>query len=166
MLKGKTSLEDNVFLSRKVPLKHDDETELGVILVYIERESAVVWQASPKMYKKTMTLTVAIVKSLNPDDVEEIEDQLEDITEEVENIIEKNDTLDDTCSECDFQGYEAITNEEGEFKEGAVKLTYSIVYYEEVGLDEDDLNEFNQSTVKIKNNDHANDFSFKVDHQS
>lgn len=160
-----TSFRKRVFLSRKVPLSKDDEVEDGAILIFIEKENAQIWNQSPKTYKKTLTLSIALIKSLAPDDIEAIEDQLETVAEEVENILEKNDTLDDLCEGLDFDSYEANSNEDGEYKEGAIKLTYSITYYEEVGPEEADLDDFNSSSVKLKHEDHSDDFNFTVTHQ-
>lgn len=165
ILVDKTSYLKRVYLSRKVPFSKDDEAEDGVILVFVEKENASLFNRAPKEYKKTLTLSIAIIKSLNPDDVIAIEDQLETVAEQVEKILAKNDTLDGLCSEVDFESYEAITNEDGEFKEGAIKLTYSITYYEQAGLEEADLEDFNESSVVIAHGDHEDDFKFNVIHQ-
>jgi hypothetical protein len=166
LINDETDFGERVFLSRKVPFGKNDECEKGVILVFIERESAAIFNQAPKEYKKTLTLSVAIIKSLDPEEIEAIEDQLEVIAEQIEGILEKNDTLDELCSECDFQSYEVSSNDEGEFKEGAIKLTYSITYYVEVGKEEADLSEFETSEVKIKHETHPDDFSISVDHQA
>ena len=165
LIKDETDFGERVFLSRKVPLNHDEDESLdGSIIVFVEKETATVWNQSPKTYKKTLSVAVAVVKSLKPDDVESIEDQLETIAEQVQDILEENDTLDGLCSECDYQSSDPLSNTDGEYVEGAIKLTYSITYYEEVGKAEDDLDDFNTSNVSIKHNDHA-DFNFEVQHQ-
>jgi hypothetical protein len=165
IINSKTSFGGRVYLSRKVPFSKDDEAEDGVILVFVEKESASIWNGSPKEYKKTITLSIAIIKSLNSEDIEAIEDQLETVAEEVEKILGKNDTLDGLCSELDYESYESIINEDGEFKEGAIKLTYSITYYEQSGLEEADMDDFRASSIVLKHNDHVDDFKFDITHQ-
>jgi hypothetical protein len=163
LINNKTSFGPRVFRSRKVPLEHDEECNNGVILIYIEKESSSIFTDSPREYKRTLTLSIAVIKTMRPEDIERIEDQIEVVTQKIEEIIGKNDDLEGVVSDVTFDGYEFIDNEDGEFKEGASKLTYSITYYISTGLEESDLDDFKKSHVEIKQGENS-DFQLDLIH--
>jgi hypothetical protein len=165
LINNKTSFGPRVFRSRKVPLEHDEECNNGVILIYIEKESSSIFNDSPREYKRTLTLSVAVMKTMLPEDIERIEDQVDVVAEKIEEILGKNDDLGGLASDVVFDGYEFINNEEGEFKEGATKLTYSITYYIATGLEESDLDDFKKSHIEIKQDENS-DFQLDLIHSN
>lgn len=163
---NKTSFQNRVFRSRKVPLNDDEESNVkdGVILIYLEREQSQKINESPAIYRRSLDLSIAIIKTMLPEDSEFIEDQIEDVAQEVEDIFGDDDSLGGLASGMDFTGYEFMDDETGEYKQGAVKLSYSIKYEIERGQDGNDLDDFGTSHVMLKHNDHE-DFGMVVTHQ-
>lgn len=165
-LYNKTAFQDRVFRSRRVPLndREDDNVKEGVILIYLEREQSTVLNQAPVIYKRILELSIVILKTMLPEESELIEDQLEDVAQEVEDIFGDNDNLDGIVSGMTFTGYEFKDDEDGEYKQGAVKLSYSIEYELERGLEEDELDDFAVSHVMLKHKDHE-DFGLTITHQ-
>jgi hypothetical protein len=163
ILNNHTDFGTRVFQSRKAPLGKDGECDDGVILVYFEKESSAVFNDSPREYKRVLNLSIAIMKNLDPEEIVKIEDQLEVVSLQVEKIMGKNDDLGGLCSDIVFDGYEFFDNDDAEFKEGAIKLSYSITYYVQTGLEESDLDDFGKSHVEIKQGENS-DFQLDLIH--
>lgn len=163
LLNLNTSFGNRVYRCRKVPFDENGECNQGVVLIYLEKESSEVFNDTPRTYRRSLSLSIAIVKSLTPEDIEKIEDQIEVVSLQVEKIMGKNETLGELASDVTFEGYEFLDSDDGELRTGAIKLTYSIEYYIDVGLEEADLGNLVKSHVELKQGANS-DFQFDVNH--
>lgn len=162
----KTDFGKRVFRSRRVPLndQEDENVRDGVILIYLEREQSQVINVSPVIYRRSLELSIVVLKTMLPEESELVEDQLEEVAQQIEDIFGDNDTLDGKVSRMILTGYEFKDDEDSEYKQGAVKLTYSIEYELERGMSEDELDDLGTSSVMFEHNGHK-DFPLTIVHQ-
>ena len=135
ILKGNiTEIGDSVFPSASVPPWH---TELPVILVYAQKETATEYAIAPKELERDLDIAIEIVATgpevnielVSPGANKTLEDTLDDIAEKVERLLNVDDSLQDTVSDSILTNTELEYDASGGSPIGSCRLTYSITYF-------------------------------------
>lgn len=121
VLNGNTSAGANVFASRVRPVS---SASLPAILVYANDEEVEVFNASPREYKRTLTLGIEIAARAD----DGLDDALDDIAQQVERIISENQTA-GGASDYYLSGVHIELTGEGNSQHGSCILTYDVEYY-------------------------------------
>lgn len=160
LLKGNTDCGDRVFSSRAHAIMGEP---LPLILVYTRTDTAERYIEAPKEYKRTAKLAVEIVAEKTEGKC--LDDELDDLCRQVETLIMRDDRLGDLASEIELGDTEIDFDSDGEVPFAAARLTFDVVYFDQLPAPEeaDKLDGFN--TVNVKIDQHPIDGKIEIESQ-
>ena len=146
LLKGNTSVNENVFANRFLPLSED---QLPAILIYTLSDATRELNQSPRTYRNIVSLIIDIRAQVGI----KLDDELDDISQEVLDIILANETLSGTCERCLLQegGSMDIVTENGNKETGVLRITWGAEYtLEAPEIQAGDLDNFDTANIKME----------------
>ena len=149
--------QDLIFSHKRAMIDFEEEISQGLVVVDIDSENSSTFSKSPRQSKRTLKMSVLILKGKVPENTVELEDQLYELAHKFEEIMirwELKTALRDIVNDLDFEGCELIYREESEFKQGMAKLSYSIVYYQDESIPETEFDDFLRGNSIINHQNH------------
>jgi len=122
-LLGNTDAGANVFASRVLPV--DPKTEVPLILIYTQSESAELFNESPRELKRTLSIRIEIVARAD----DGVDDFVDDVSEQVEWIMSEHQTLSGSASDVLYTGTEIEFSREGDSIYCGCTLSYDVTYF-------------------------------------
>lgn len=122
LLTDATTAGASVYSSR---VRAIDETDLPMILVYANTETASIYQEAPRELERVLSVDVKIVAKADDD----LDDALDAIADEVENVLMQDDSLGGLCDQMLLKNTELTLTPEGDTLLGSCVLTYEVNYY-------------------------------------
>lgn len=123
MLEGNLEGVKLLKANRYLPIWNSDDL-LPAVLIYTRSESAEIFVAAPRQYKRTIQLAIEIVAYAN----DKLDELLDKITRDIEKLIFVDDTLKGTANDCILTGIESDLNVDGERPIGANRLLFDVTY--------------------------------------
>lgn len=118
--------------------------EMPAVVIYTKSESAEIYIAAPREYKRTMKVAIEVFDKF--DDAgettleDDVDDRLDALAEQIEQRLYKDETLGGKVSDLKFSDSESDFMPEGEQPIGALRMTFDVEYFvlapiEQTGLD-------------------------------
>ena len=136
-LMNKTDANANVYASRVIPL---EQIALPNISVYCNKETVGVFNESPKVLRRDLSVSVEISAQAN----ENIDSTLDAMALQVEHELMQDHTLGDTCSEITLSDVSITLTKDAEIITGSCVLTYDVTYLTLSVADETEANHVNE----------------------
>lgn len=122
-----TSADSRVFANRALPLF---KNELPAILVYLSSEPSEISIEAPREYRRNLQLTLELVAQNNSEGG--LDDALDELAEQVERVMFEDETFGGLVSDTILGETTAEIIEEGEKPVGAVKISFSMPYFQQI----------------------------------
>lgn len=138
ILVNRTDAGRAVYVSRSLP---SDAEALPAIGIYTTGENAELFEVSPKLYQRDLSLLIEV--NLVGDDDEDLDNQREAFGDVIEGLIEADETLGGLVDSIRLTGNEFAESSEGESPVGKLSILFTVRYYLEAvqKIDLDSLNE-------------------------